>query len=370
MTSLISGTYQYLMAAVTGKAVEDVAVQRDNLEARVASYTSKFDASLNTQWDSAKDAEKVKERQAKAQEMTNAYYDIATDFYEYGWGQSFHFATRFKGEAFEASLARHEHYLALKLGLKPGQTCLDVGCGVGGPLRSIARFSGAKVVGLNNNEYQVRRAIRCNLKAGLQSISDVVHGDFMNIPFAANTFDHAYAIEATCHAPDRTGCFKQVFNTIKEGGYFAGYEWTMTDKYDANNPVHNQIKHGIEIGNSLPTLTHYSDIVQHLVNAGFEVIEHYDVALLPTNGDIPWYSSFLGGLTPSQFKHTKFGRICTNTMCQVMETIRFAPKGTTATAKLLCDTGDALAESGKTGIFTPMYFFLARKPVIKKNSNN
>lgn len=33
---------------------------------------------------------------------------------------------------------------------------LDVGCGVGGPLRSICAFSGAAVVGLNNNEYQAR----------------------------------------------------------------------------------------------------------------------------------------------------------------------------------------------------------------------
>jgi sterol 24-C-methyltransferase len=285
-----------------------------------------------------------------------------------GWGQSFHFASRFPGEGFEASLARHEHYLALKLGLKPGNVVLDVGCGVGGPLRSIARFSGAKVVGLNNNAYQVRRAVRCNIQAGLQPITDVVHGDFMNLPFPQNTFDHAYAIEATCHAPDRTGCYQQVFNSIKEGGYFAGYEWTMTDKYDPKNPTHNQIKHGIEIGNSLPALTHYSDIVQHLKNAGFEVIEHFDLALVPTNGEIPWYSSFLGGYTLSQFKHTKVGRMCTNTLCKVMETIRFAPSGTTATAKLLSDTGDALAESGRTGIFTPMYFFLARKPVSSKKN--
>jgi len=37
---------------------------------------------------------------------------------------------------------------------------LDVGCGVGGPLRNIARFTGAKIIGLNNNEFQVRRGKR------------------------------------------------------------------------------------------------------------------------------------------------------------------------------------------------------------------
>ena len=48
------------------------------------------------------------------------YYDLVTDFYEYGWGGSFHFAPRVPGESFEASLVRHERYLARVLGLKPG----------------------------------------------------------------------------------------------------------------------------------------------------------------------------------------------------------------------------------------------------------
>ncbi len=32
------------------------------------------------------------ERKANYEEVVNSYYDLATDFYEYGWGQSFHFA--------------------------------------------------------------------------------------------------------------------------------------------------------------------------------------------------------------------------------------------------------------------------------------
>ncbi len=48
--------------------------------------------------------------------LVNLYYDLVTDFYEYGWGRSFHFAPRVPGESFRASLARHEHYLAHVLG--------------------------------------------------------------------------------------------------------------------------------------------------------------------------------------------------------------------------------------------------------------
>lgn len=37
-----------------------------------------------------------------------------------GWGTSFHFAHRLKHETHIESIRRHEHYLALRLGLKPG----------------------------------------------------------------------------------------------------------------------------------------------------------------------------------------------------------------------------------------------------------
>ena len=298
-----------------------------------------------------------------AADLSSALLCAPPSLCRYGWGQSFHFAPRYHGEEFYQSLARHEHYLALRLNLQKGERCVDIGCGVGGPLREIARFSQAHVTGLNNNEYQVGRALKLNEKAGLGSVTAVVKGDFMQLPFEDGVFDKAYAIEATCHAPDRTGCYAQIFRVLKEGGVFAGYEWTMTDAYDASNAQHKQWKHGIEIGNSLPTLTPYSDILHHLTQAGFEVVEHFDIATSPLFGSVPWYSSFLGGWSIRQFPHTQIGRACTNAMCSVMETVGLAPKGTTETAKLLGTTGTAIAESGRLGIFTPMFFFIARKPM-------
>ena len=32
--------------------------------------------------------------------VNDLYYDLVTDFYEYGWGSSFHFAPRVPGESF------------------------------------------------------------------------------------------------------------------------------------------------------------------------------------------------------------------------------------------------------------------------------
>ncbi|KAM7263231.1 hypothetical protein ACFE04_000914 [Oxalis oulophora] len=79
-------------------------------------------------------------RKAQYTDLVNKYYDLVTSFYEYGWGESFHNVARWKGESMREGIKRYEHFLALQLGLRPGQKVLDVGCGIGGPLREIARF--------------------------------------------------------------------------------------------------------------------------------------------------------------------------------------------------------------------------------------
>ena len=56
---------------------------------------------------------------------------------------------------------------------------LDVGCGVGGPAREIAKFTDAHITGLNNNDYQIARATQYAYKEGLEKQLTFVKGDFM-----------------------------------------------------------------------------------------------------------------------------------------------------------------------------------------------
>ena len=69
--------------------------------------------------------------------------------------------------------------------IREGQRVLDVGCGVGGPAREIAKFTGAKIVGLNNNDYQIERATHYAAKEGLSNQLSFTKGDFMvRLPWA------------------------------------------------------------------------------------------------------------------------------------------------------------------------------------------
>eukprot|EP00612_Vaucheria_litorea_P001309 CAMPEP_0171456974 /NCGR_PEP_ID=MMETSP0945-20130129/3244_1 /TAXON_ID=109269 /ORGANISM="Vaucheria litorea, Strain CCMP2940" /LENGTH=299 /DNA_ID=CAMNT_0011982501 /DNA_START=414 /DNA_END=1313 /DNA_ORIENTATION=- len=299
--------------------------------------------------------------------MVNAYYELATQFYEWGWGSSFHFAYRLPCESFSESIRRHEYYLAGRLGVNPNEKVLDVGCGIGGPYRNIARFTGANITGITINQYQVQRANELNAKIGM---SDQVHsdeGDFMNLPYEADSFDGIYAIEATCHAPSRKGVYSQVFRALKPGKIFACYEWCITDLYDSSNPFHVKIKKQIEEGDGLPDMCKPSSVLEALKETGFEIIEARDMALDANPGGITWYQP----LTPSynifsqRFQFTTIGMVITRLALRVLEFIKLAPDGTNKVQGMLQQAAIGCANGGKTGTFTPMYLVVARKPMDK-----
>ena len=307
------------------------------------------------------------DRKKDATSMVNEYYDIVTDLYEYGWGQAFHFAPRYAGETFYQSLSRHEHFLALHGGFKAGTKILDIGCGVGGPLRNMVRFTGAEVTGVNNNAYQISRAKRHDERVGLGGLTRYLQCDFNSIPVPDASYDGAYAIEATCHAADKTRCYGEIFRTLKPGAFFCGYEWIVTDKYDASNPVHRRIKHQIEKGNALPDLETAAAVVTALKNAGFEVVASFDVIERFESSpakQLPWYHPLTASYTSLDgFKATPIGRWCTGVMLSVFEFVRLAPKGTQHATEVLQEAAVGLVDGGKHKVFTPAYFFAARKPL-------
>ena len=294
--------------------------------------------------------------------FNNLYYDLVTDFYEYGWGRSFHFAPRVPGESFKTSLARHEHFLALKLGLSPRMVAADLGCGIGGPLLEIARFSGARIVGVNSNGYQIDRARRYAEEAGLADLADFMHCDFLHVDAPDESFDAVYAIEATCCAPDKPSIYGEVFRLLKPGACFANYEYCLTDRFDPGNSHHLRIKADIELGGGLLGIDYRQTVDEALHSVGFEVLEARDLAE-QAGLSVPWYQPLAGsGLSLASFRSSRTGRSVANGSLRVLEAVRVVPRGSLRVAKTLNLCANAMIEAGRLGIFTPMYFIHARKP--------
>ena len=294
--------------------------------------------------------------------MVETFYDLITDFYEYGWGRSFHFAPGKDGASFEECIARHQHYLGEAMGLEAGMKVLDIGCGVGGPQRSLARKFGASIVGLNISEYQLGKCAMYNEEADLGELCSVVRGDFMAIPAEDGSFDAAYHIEAIPHAPDRTAVYAEIFRVLRPGAVFAGYDWCVTPLYDGAAPEHRDLKRRIEYGNAISGIASFSDIADGLRAAGFELIEARDRAP-DADPATPWYRPLEGhGLTLRGLPRTVLGRKITSAAIRVLEAARAVPRGSWAVQNVLNIAADSLTAAGRLGIFTPMYFHKARKP--------
>lgn len=302
----------------------------------------------------------VDDRKDRYHSVVNHYYNLATDFYEYGWGRSFHFAPRRRGEKFGDAILRHELYLAERLGLTSDMRVLDVGCGVGGPMANLARHTGASFVGINLNEYQIERAKHHTWD--VESQCRFIHGDYMQVPEADESFDAAFNIEATPHAPDKTAVFREIFRVLRPGGGFAGYEWCLTDAFDPTNAEHMQIKQRVMKGNGLPDISRTSEIGEALIAAGFELVEARDLAP-EADPDTPWYRALQGrDLSLASIPRTPIGRGLTNLALRIGEGLRIVPEGAREISSVLNAGADALVEGGETGVFTPMYFYLAVKP--------
>jgi len=340
----------------------DSVLKADGVHASVTNYENLFDGARKSTG-SITTEESINKRKAEYGTMVSSFYDLVTDFYEYGWGQSFHFAPRFINETFLESIKRVEYFLAGKLRINQKSLVLDCGCGVGGPMRNIARFSGAKVEGVTINDYQVKVGNKYNKMFGLETQCRSQQGDFQSLAgIPKDAFDAAYQIEATCHSPNRVQAFSAIGACLKQGGLFAGLEWVVLENYKSSNKDHVRIKEGIEVGNGLPTLVTPDVIVKNLEDAGFEVIEHYDLNRnLHAKQEIPWYATLNGSMTLSGFRMTRLGRMCTHSIITLLEFLKIAPKGSIKVSQLLNDTADDLVEGGQMQIFTPSYYFLARK---------
>ena len=297
-------------------------------------------------------------------ETVKEYYDLCSEFMVFGWGESLHFAPLSPQESLEDSKTRHQRLMIDKLELREGMTVIDVGCGIGGPMRRVAREAGVKVVGLNYSKVQLDKAKALNAESGIGHMFDYLACSFMDMSDVADgAFDRAYAIESTCHAPDKAGAFAEIYRVLKPGALFWGQEMCMTDEFDASASRHRAIKRELMHGIALKDIATMGEVNRALETAGFEIIEGMDRAV--GGSESPWYQPMetRSATLDKLMRRTPLGRKALMAASRFAEVVRVFPKGSSDVIGLMNRTANAYVAGGKTGIFTPLYCFLARKPL-------
>ena len=297
-------------------------------------------------------------------QTVSSYYDLCTGIMVYGWGESLHFAPLSPEETVEESKIKHQRLMISKLDLKKDMNVVDIGCGIGGPMRRVVREGDVSVVGINISEVQIERAKQLSIKEGIGHRVEFENCNFMDMSsIASETFDRAYAFESTCHAPDKLKAFKEIFRILKPGALFWGQEMCMTDQFDPEDPQHQKIKQDLRKGIALDEIATFGEVNHALESAGFQVIEGMNRDM---HGDssTPWWQPLVGqqGTLGNFLRRTTLGRQAYSVGLRLAEFVRLFPKGSADLVKLMDETSVAYVAGGKTGIFTPLYCFLARKP--------
>ncbi|WP_373501286.1 cyclopropane-fatty-acyl-phospholipid synthase family protein [Desulfococcus sp.] len=114
--------------------------------------------------------------------------------------------------------------LADLAGLTAGMRVLDLGCGIGGPARTLAAEYGCVVTGVDLVEEYVRAAEMLTAQVGLSDRVDFRHGDMAALPFDPSSFDAVWTVHTTMNVENKTDLFAGMGRVLKPGGLLVLYE--------------------------------------------------------------------------------------------------------------------------------------------------
>jgi len=114
--------------------------------------------------------------------------------------------------------------LARAAGLDSAKYVLDVGCGVGGTSRCLAKEFGCRVTGIDLTDEYCRAATMLTAKTGLAHLVDCRQGDATKLPFDDQAFDVVWTEHVAMNIPDKTRLYKEMHRVLKPGGTLAIYD--------------------------------------------------------------------------------------------------------------------------------------------------
>lgn len=172
-------------------------------------------------------------RYQSSSSVANSYDQWTEDgILEFYWGEHIHlghYGSPPRRKDFLAAKSDFVHEMVRWGGLDrlpPGTTVLDVGCGIGGSSRILAREYEFAVTGVTISPEQVKRAQQLTSEdLDVQFLVD----DAMALSFPDASFDVVWSIEAGPHMPDKAIFAKELMRVLKPGGVLVVADWNQRD---------------------------------------------------------------------------------------------------------------------------------------------
>ena len=114
--------------------------------------------------------------------------------------------------------------LAKAAGLDANKRVLDVGSGIGGTSRCLAKEFGCRVSGIDLTDEYCRVAAMLSAKIGLANLVDFRQGDATRMPFEDGSFDVVWTEHVAMNIADKPRLYREMHRVLKPGGTLAIYD--------------------------------------------------------------------------------------------------------------------------------------------------
>jgi ubiquinone/menaquinone biosynthesis C-methylase UbiE len=114
--------------------------------------------------------------------------------------------------------------LAQAAGLRSTMRVLDIGSGIGGTSRCLAKEFGCRVTGIDLSDDYCRVASMLTEKVGLDGLINYHRGDATNLPFEDNEFDVVWTEHVAMNIPNKRRFYSEMHRVLRPGGTLAIYD--------------------------------------------------------------------------------------------------------------------------------------------------
>uniref|UniRef100_A0A251U3K2 Putative SAM-dependent methyltransferase gamma-tocopherol (GTMT)-type n=1 Tax=Helianthus annuus TaxID=4232 RepID=A0A251U3K2_HELAN len=179
------------------------------------------------------------QQQQKLKKGIAEFYDESSGMWENIWGEHMHHGYYNSDDVVELSDHRSAQIRMIEQALtfasvsddpeKKPKTIVDVGCGIGGSSRYLARKYGAECHGITLSPVQAERA---NALAAAQGLADKVSfqvADALNQPFPDGKFDLVWSMESGEHMPDKLKFVSELTRVAAPGATIIIVTWCHRD---------------------------------------------------------------------------------------------------------------------------------------------
>ena len=101
---------------------------------------------------------------------------------------------------------------------------LDVGCGLGGATRFVAKEYGSRVSGIDLSEEYIETGKSLSNWVNLGKQISIHQGSALSMTYKDKTFDSGYMLHVGMNIEDKAKLFSEIFRVLKEGANFGVYD--------------------------------------------------------------------------------------------------------------------------------------------------